>query len=136
MRSKRDTFWSLITIPFRSSFSALFSKETFSRSFQTGHGLPNSSADTRFSFRTCLMFPCSLISTCYLSPPEKKAWPSPVITLAVIFSCTNLIIVEGASEVRTARGSPNPTKYGQLHSMYVSRFGAGHPVKYIPKKQH
>lgn len=47
-----------------------------------------------------------------------------------------LIIMEGASEVRTARGSPNPTKYGQLHSMYVSRFGAGHPVTSIPKKQH
>jgi len=39
-----------------------------------------------------------------------------------------LITKEGANEVKTARGSPKPTKYGQLDSTYTRRFGAVHPI--------
>ena len=40
---------------------------------------------------------------------------------------TDLITKEGANEVKIARGSPKPTKYGQLDSTYMRRLGAVHP---------
>ena len=41
---------------------------------------------------------------------------------------TDLITKEGANEVKIARGSPKPTKYGQLDSTYIRRLGAVHPI--------
>ena len=40
---------------------------------------------------------------------------------------TDLTTMEEGREVSTANGSPNPTKYGQLHSIYDSRFCTTQP---------